>query len=851
MAIFTAIAGAIFGAGTFMATAAATVMSVGATVGLSYVAQSLSGKQPSAGEAVKASFAVSGQLQAGAALPRSFVLGRHMVAGVMVYGNTWGHAGETPNAYLTQVIKLADLPSGPLHQVWVDGELCTLDSGSHPDYGRPVLEYRRDGVDHLWVKYYDGRQTAADGFLVGKVGSAQRPYGAKRVGRGIAYVICTALLNERLLPSIPKFKFVIDGLRLYDPSKDSSVGGSGPQRYSDPATWGGDGDHLPAVQIYNLLRGIRDNGQWVYGLQATMPARLPIDNWLQQIAKCRAQIAGENGFEPTYRAGGQIMVNAPLADANEALLSSCQGRLSEVGGAYKLHVGAPAIPSFAFSDGDLLSTEEHSYRPFFALADSVNGVQARYPDPAQGWAIVPAPAYYRTDLEAIDGGRRLMANPTLDFVPYAAQVQRLQKSAIEEAQRARTHRVVLPPEFWSVEPGDVGAWTSERHGYDGKLFRVDAVADCANLDIVLDLTEVDPADFDWDHAAEFAPVTSGTTRLQRPQPQAIVDCYAVPHIMRDPSGLDRRPAIMLSFDASLPGISALAFVVRLASDKSIVHRGTVDFALAPGAVVISQGLLPATAYELQAQYIPTSPRDMVPSDWIAVTTPDVRLTADELNDGVKYSIGELQRGLLDEVRALEQRVSNLVAAVAARGVLDKHVLHQETADGYARAERFSAALSTLNESFASYSTTVTASLGSLSAGVIETAEAVAKLDGKVGARWTVTVNSNEAVSGISLISGQSGMSAFVVQADMFKVQLPTLNGGAAQPVFSIGMINGQPALGFAGNMYLDGSVYARHLSVQTLSSVSQDCGTLTAGYLRSPDSKTIIDLNNSRLEFWD
>ena len=98
-------------------------------------------------------------------------------------------------------------------------------------------------------------------------------------------------------------------------------------------------------------------------------------------------------------------------------------------------------------------------------------------DPAQAWAMTSAPALYRPDLEVKDGNRRLMANPAFNAVPYAAQVQRLQKSAIEEGQRARTHVLVLGPSFWGLEPGDVGSWTSARNGYVAKQFRIDVVND--------------------------------------------------------------------------------------------------------------------------------------------------------------------------------------------------------------------------------------------------------------------------------------------------------------------------------------------------------------------------------------
>ncbi|WP_216074246.1 hypothetical protein, partial [Acinetobacter baumannii] len=84
---------------------------------------------------------------------------------------------------------------------------------------------------------------------------------------------------------------------LYDPSKDSAAGGSGAQRWSDPSTWGGDGDNLPAVQAYNVLRGVTYGGQWVYGLQRINSAQLPSAAWINAIAACRAPILGKEGYE--------------------------------------------------------------------------------------------------------------------------------------------------------------------------------------------------------------------------------------------------------------------------------------------------------------------------------------------------------------------------------------------------------------------------------------------------------------------------------------------------------------------------------------------------------------------------
>ncbi|WP_421365935.1 hypothetical protein [Agrobacterium tumefaciens] len=327
--------------------------------------------------------------------------------------NTTVGAGRSQgNAYLTQVIALSDMPIRGLVELWVNGERVTL--GVSSERGQAVNEY----PDSLWIKFYDGTQTTADSFLFSSVSNGNRWWNPDRIGRGVAYAIVTARVSKNMFSGVPSFKFVLDGMRLYDISRDSTQGGVGTHRYADPATWGGDGDFLPAVQIYNLLRGISYNGQWFYGLQNMAAARLPALAWIAQIEKHRAGTLESTGWVNTYRSGGEVQVEAPLTSAVEALLTACQGKISEVGGVYYLHSGAPDAPVIAFTDDDILSTEEQEFTPFLGLADTINGVSANYPSPQDGWVSKTAPPLYRTDLEAIDGNRRLMADVDLNFVPY-------------------------------------------------------------------------------------------------------------------------------------------------------------------------------------------------------------------------------------------------------------------------------------------------------------------------------------------------------------------------------------------------------------------------------------------------
>lgn len=853
MPVFTMVGAALFGAGTFFAGATAFALQMAVGVGLNLVARALAGKPQQPG------FSVQGKLQAGDNVPRSFLLGYAATAGSLVYGNTWGQDGNTPNAYLVQVIALSDYPIQSLHDVWVNGEKCTLETTAHAEYGRPVSQYRKNGKDHCWIKFYDGTQTSADGYLISKfAGSSERPYTSARVGKGVAYVVCTSLVNDKLWSGFPTFKFSCVGARLYDPSRDTSVGGSGPQRWNDPATWGGDGDHLPAVQLYNLLRGFSYGGQWLYGLQGVAETRLPAANWNAQIAKCRAEVEDTDGLEPIYRSGGEINVSVQIATGVEALLTACHGRVCEVGGVYKMYCGAPESAVASFTDADILSTEEQSFTPFFGLADSINGVSAKYPSPADNWNAKVAPPLYRSDIEARDGNRRLMADVSFDLVPYAAQVQRLMKSALEEGQRARRHTISLPPSYWVLEPGDIVAWTSVRNGYDSKLFRIDGMIDQPNLDVVIDITEVDPADFDWNYITEFVPPVSTPVAPVRPAPQPVIDWYAEPAAVTDDSGVQRRPAIMLHWHGDVDSVIGVQFEVRLLSSGDVVYRGRTD-QLAAGSLLITQGLLPQTTYEVRGQYIPAWPREMLWSGWLSVTTPDVRMGIEEWNAAVAGRVTGEFGAIRERLSKLNEAVNRAQAELAAtlvavetdlRGQSWDHRIELKTelasvqgelsasisevwtvatntetalasttstlsaqiAGNTASIATTNAALATTNSTIASTTSTLSAQIAGNTSTISTHSTAIASINGALAASWGVTTNVNGYVTGIQLLNGGGGISAFTVTADTFKVAFPSHTGGDPQDVFAISNVSGSPKLTLRGDMIADGLIVSRALA---------------------------------------
>lgn len=605
--------------------------------------------------------------------PLSFIMGAFATAGQLEYRNTWGEADKTPNAFFTQVVSLSDLPLQALTGLWVDDQKVTLPTmtGSAPTpQGWPVAEFAQDGKDYLWIKFYDGSQTAADSFLTSTFGGdADRPWQSDQIGRGVAYAIVTARRNDKLFAGVPSYLFETNGIRLYDIRKDSSAGGSGAHRWNNPATW--EVSNNPAVHIYNIIRGVRYGSEWVYGGQTIDAYQLPAANWMVAANACDEAISlASGGTEPRYRSGCQITTDQPPADVIESILRGCSGRVAEVGGAFKITVGAPGAAVYSFTDEQIIVTEAQSFDPFPGLEQTYNGAQASYPEPVEKWASKDAPAYLRSDLEVLDDNRRLVTGLTFPTVPYAVQVQRLLKEAVEDSRRFKQHQFYLPPDAQILEPGDVVAWTSARNSYTNKKFLVVEAADQPNLLVLVTLKEIDPSDFSWDSLTDEHAYSVGFVGPIRPPVQQMTGWGAAPYTIEQNG--KQTPAILVTFDGDLDDVQSVRVQARFAGASTVQFDGTLPYGDPatnddPASVVLNGNFLPNEDYEVRGIYLPFSGRKTEWSDWIAVTTPDVWLgnfypvDLDRLAEDVREFqawVGNGLRDALEELRAVSAWASN-------------------------------------------------------------------------------------------------------------------------------------------------------------------------------------------------
>jgi len=770
-------------------------------------------------------------VQVGDQSPVAFLVGSYATAGTRKYIGTWGSDGKTPNAFLTDVLQVGDLPAPGQPGLWVNGQKCTVLWNETPvEQGYPVSEFRVGGKDHLWVKYRDGTATAADSFLLSKFGGlSDRPWQSDMIGRGTPICIVTALVNRELFPGQMRYLFEPPVQRWYDLRKDSTAGGSGSHRWSDWSTWEVTGN--PVVIAYNIIRGVYYGvpgaGEWVFGGQNLPAFRLPASAWMAAMNECDRQVSlSGGGTEAQFRCGYEVSGDMePLAVVAE-LMKSCSGRIAEVGGIFKPIVGVPSAAVYSFTDGDIVVTREQGYKPFPPLDDTYNGIEATYPEPAEAWATKDAPARYSSTLEAADGNRRLVAGVNFPAVPYAGQAQRLMAAMIEEERRFRVHQFFLPPDAWLLEPNDVVAWTSARNGYENKKFLIVEIVGERTLNQGVLLKEIDPSDYDPDPDT-ILPVTVGPLGPIRAPAQAIVDWFAE-GVTESING-KQRACIRLSWDGDQDDVARVIWEVRRVDTLAMVHTGGTDSVTA-GEALISQNLFSDEDYQVRGRYLPFTARQTIWSDWIAVHTPnspmtDIAIALASLAADAKAMLARLSRMRTDFLEMVEQVARD--AALGAGSNAQRIAVAQKNGNALAASFiDFKAEVTEDFEATAELIAGVAASVNELAAdGLLRFA---ASADPLGGAEAQVDMMVRASDGGVFSSAGLSARVTSGGDSDLLLF--------ADRIFFTDGTATYTPVVIQSGQLILKGA----RMEVA-------DIGTVTTGKIQSTDGKFIIDATNQRI----
>lgn len=410
MAIFSAIAAGISAAlfaGSALATSLiSSALAFGAQLAVSYLNRPKEQKYT----------AVQGEVQFGANVPAGAMFGTGKVVGHRIYYAKWG-PGNKVNA------DVFILSNG-----WCDGlEPYVYFYGEKHDLvtraiiGNETAHYGiADFNDAVSIRFYDGRPgQGVDAKLVADTDDLSKTWKSTSVCAGHAYVVVERTYNAKLFPKgRPDFEWVLRGLRLYDPRKDSTVaGGSGAQRLATPSTWAFSKN--PALQRFNYQIGFKGlvSGRTVIG-EGKSIGQIDLGTYFAAMNVCDTVREGKKTYESAMYVDSSMDHTEILKEFDDAMAGYGLNRRGLSG----VIPGAPQIPVLDIASSDIPLDRAQQVQRRKSAFDLYNYLSGQFTSIESNWAEESLkPVYVNADI-AVDGRPRQTANDFLQVTdPDIAQ----------------------------------------------------------------------------------------------------------------------------------------------------------------------------------------------------------------------------------------------------------------------------------------------------------------------------------------------------------------------------------------------------------------------------------------------
>ena len=544
------------------------------------------------------------------AAPRQMVVGETVVSGTLVKGFTSGE----DNRWWVEIIALADHKCDRLVGYWVGDEYYSHIQGPNP-------AFNRRNADHLYVYFISGDfdQQA----FTNHPALTPEQWTAAHRGAGVSHVMVMRRNNARVWQGgATDMRFRLRGAVLYDPRKDSTVGGVGGHRLGNPFSY--EWSDNPAVIAYNIAAGaVSADGQHLV-FAATQQPLENIDEWRAEMDACDQLVAlRSGGTERRYRMAGRLGDQSTI-DALEDCATAAGGRLLDRGGRWIIQAGIERPVIAHLTDADFVATAPLVVQRTRGAAELITDVIGTFQDSARDFEETSYPSRSSAvDQENFGGVYPRQLDLPNTFTHTTAQ------RIAEIARRESNHQIVVQgiasQAFCHIEAGDWISWTSAQEGFEAKTFvveRSEILLSEQGLSNALVLQEISPEVFAWNAAVdEQIPTAPTSLPSGRPQPFALigVTAAAVELVAGSGENAQRMPGIKVNWTPpENNGIDDVRLEYRQTGSLVILTEVQTD--VESGEHVITSGLQGSTAYEVRATPLGAIRRESTASEWIAVTT---------------------------------------------------------------------------------------------------------------------------------------------------------------------------------------------------------------------------------------
>lgn len=484
-------------------------------------------------------------------------------------------ASGTNQEYVDYIIAVAAHKVKAISQIWFEEKLAWTSSGGVDSRysGYLTVNVREEGTSANTIAINGGSKWGSTCRLTG---CAYVHLRMKRTGN-------SSKTESPLVSGLPsRITIIGEGAYLYDPRKDSTVGGSGTHRADDQSTWGvytdPDDTDNPALQLLWWLLGWKINGVLSVGC-GVPPARIDMDSFITAANICDENITlAIGGTQKRYRTSGTASDSDDRMNIINTFLACMNGTLRDSNGKLSLSLMTNDLADYVldFDEGDVLG--EFEWNQTRGLNESHNKARGRYVDPS-ATSLYQLVDYPEVGFASPDGIDRVM---TLDL-PYVEDGRRAQRIAKQVLQRNQ-YRGLFSAEFSAKAQGcavgDVVRLSFEVLGWSNKLFRVVSQEIRPDGRVPLSLVEENAAIYAWD-AEDSAPVS--------PTAPTIYDPLNSPFILGTLEASSRHePAdTTIKFTSNYLGVLDGGQLPRTIRFKR--WRGTIDISTLATWTIESQG----------------------------------------------------------------------------------------------------------------------------------------------------------------------------------------------------------------------------------------------------------------------